>query len=99
MALREALTALDAKLYVRPLLTSYSALGDVHGALRLIKDAKEEQLAAGSQQSNGEHKHSRIRLPGEVAIELLTRALTMRSSRLMKQQHCCKFRCLPVSNR
>ena len=44
-ALREALRGLDAKLYVRPLLTSYSALGDIHGALRLIKEAKEEQLS------------------------------------------------------
>lgn len=73
MALREALTALDAKLYVRPLLTSYSALGDVHGALRLIKAAKEEQLAADSQQSNGEHNLCRIKLPAEAAKELLTR--------------------------
>ena len=70
MALREALTALDAKLYVRPLLTSYSALGDVHGALRLIKAAKEEQLAAGSQQSNGEHALCRVRPPAEAAREL-----------------------------
>ena len=51
-ALREALIAADARQYVRPLLTSYSALGDVHGALRLIKDAKEEQLAKEGQQGH-----------------------------------------------
>ncbi len=44
-ALRAALQALDTRLYIRPLLTSYSALGDVHSALKLIKDAKEDQLA------------------------------------------------------
>ena len=53
--LREALRSLDAKLYVRPLLTSYSALGDIHGALRLIKEAKEEQLAKDSGHMQGEH--------------------------------------------
>ena len=51
--LREALRGLDAKLYVRPLLTSYSALGDIHGALRLIKEAKEEQLARESGHMQG----------------------------------------------
>ena len=55
--LREALRALDAKLYVRPLLTSYSALGDIHGALGLIKEAKEEQLAKESGQEQGEPPH------------------------------------------
>ena len=75
MALREALTALGAKLYVRPLLTSYSALGDVHGALRLIKDAKEEQLAADSQQIYGEHSLCRVKPPAEAA-----RGLPMRLS-------------------
>ncbi|CAL5218701.1 g412 [Coccomyxa viridis] len=52
-ALREALRGLDAKLYVRPLLTSYSALGDIHGALRLIKEAKEEQLSKESGHRQG----------------------------------------------
>ncbi|CAK0773220.1 hypothetical protein CVIRNUC_004042 [Coccomyxa viridis] len=72
VALREALTALDAKLYVRPLLTSYSALGDVHGALRLIKAAKEEQLAADSQQSNGHHPvaNGHAATPDANAVEL-----------------------------
>jgi len=53
-SLRKALRDLDSKLYVRPLLTSYSALGDIHGALRLIKEAKEEQLAEESGPKQGE---------------------------------------------
>lgn len=52
--IREALRILDAKLYLRPLLTSYSALGDIHGALALIKEAKEEQLAKESGHKQGE---------------------------------------------
>ena len=61
-ALREALRGLDAKLYVRPLLTSYSALGDVHGALRLIKEAKEEQLSNENGHRQGEHPLSETTL-------------------------------------
>ena len=53
-SLRKALRDLDAKLYVRPLLTSYSALGDIHGALRLIKEAKEAQLAEESGLKQGD---------------------------------------------
>ena len=45
MALREALRAIDAAAYLRPLVTSHAAVGDLHGALRLIRDAKEAQLA------------------------------------------------------
>ena len=56
--LRAALQALNARMYIRPLLTSYSALGDVHSALRLIKDAKEEQLAGQKGPRPGEHSFS-----------------------------------------
>ena len=57
-ALRAALQALNARMYIRPLLTSYSTLGDVHSALRLIKDAKEEQLASQTGPRPGEHSFS-----------------------------------------
>lgn len=51
-ALREALQSVDAAAYLRALVMSHSALGDLHGALRLIKDAKEAALAAGAEASS-----------------------------------------------
>ena len=44
-AVSDALVAIDAGAYLRPLLTARTTLGDIHGALHLIKDAKEVQLA------------------------------------------------------
>lgn len=44
-AVSDALVAIDAAAYLRPLVTARTTLGDIHGALQLIKDAKEAQLA------------------------------------------------------
>ncbi|BDA44195.1 Elongator complex protein 1 [Coccomyxa sp. Obi] len=44
-AVSDALLAIDAAAYLRPLVTARTTLGDIHGALQLIKDAKEAQLA------------------------------------------------------
>lgn len=44
-AVSDALVAIDAAAYLRPLVTARTTLGDIHGALHLIKDAKEAQLA------------------------------------------------------
>ncbi|KAK9915662.1 hypothetical protein WJX75_002381 [Coccomyxa subellipsoidea] len=43
-AVSDALVAIDAAAYLRPLVTARTTLGDIHGALQLIKDAKEAQL-------------------------------------------------------
>jgi hypothetical protein len=45
-AMREALRAVDAAAHLRALVMSHSAVGDLHGALRLIRDAKEAALSA-----------------------------------------------------
>lgn len=45
LALRDALRAAGAAAYLRPLVTSHAAAGDLHGALALVRDAKEAQLA------------------------------------------------------
>lgn len=44
-AVSDALKAIDAAEYLRPLVTARTTLGDIHGALQLVKDAKEAQLA------------------------------------------------------
>ena len=86
--LREAMRAMDAKLYVRPLLTSFSALGDVHGALRLIKEAKEEQLATEGRHSQGERcwlTCSSMSAAGlEAEVERLVKALAQRCTAWMQ---------------
>lgn len=46
--MRDAMTSMNSQSFLRPLVTSHSVLGDIHGALRLIKDAKEAQLAGQS---------------------------------------------------
>ncbi len=78
-ALREALRGQDAKLYVRPLLTSYSALGDIHGALRLIKKAKEEQLAKENGHRQGEQPLSEAALPSPCQPQTLRSSYHSRS--------------------
>lgn len=72
MALRDALRAVDAAAYLRPLVISHAAVGDLHGALQLIRDAKEAQLAqpadatagAGGAQPTTTASHTKLGVVG-----------------------------------
>ena len=44
-ALRDAMTAVDAELYLKPILISHASQGQLEVALALLKDAKEAQMA------------------------------------------------------
>jgi hypothetical protein len=55
-ALRGAMRTMDPKWFLRALVTSHSAAGDIHGALALVKASKEAELASGSaRRTNGFH--------------------------------------------
>ena len=44
-ALRDAMLAVDAELYLKPVLISYASQGQLEVALALLKDAKEARMA------------------------------------------------------
>lgn len=46
-ALRDAMQAAGARAYLRPLLTSHAAVGELEAALALVQAAKEADLAEG----------------------------------------------------